>query len=47
MNYLFKYAQAAYSCSELVQKSRERSRHEFEYRPIDTGVSDQHRDVDD
>lgn len=41
MKYLYKYPQEAYPYSNLVETSRRRGRHEFEYELIDTGVFDQ------
>jgi len=38
MKYLYKYPQAAYPYSDLVETNRRRSRDEFEYELIDTGV---------
>jgi hypothetical protein len=38
MKYLYKYPQAAFPYSDLVETSRRRSRNEFEYELIDTGV---------
>jgi hypothetical protein len=46
MKYLYKYPQAAYPYSTLVETSRKRSRQEFEYELIDTGVFDQDRYFD-
>jgi hypothetical protein len=46
MKYLYKYPQAAYPYSDLVETSRRRGRHEFEYELIDTGVFDQDRYFD-
>jgi hypothetical protein len=46
MKYLYKYPQAAYPYSDLVQTSKQRSRAEFEYELIDTGVFDQDRYFD-
>ncbi len=41
MKYLYKYPQAAYPYANLVDTSRRRSRQEFEYELLDTGVFDQ------
>ena len=43
MKYLYKYPQAEFPYDKLVQTSRERSRTEFEYELLDTGVFDQDR----
>ncbi len=46
MKFLYKYPQAAYPYSDLVATNRRRSRQEFEYELIDTGVFDQDRYFD-
>src|SRR5579883_2883235 len=46
MKYLYKYPQAAYPYANLVDTSRGRSRQEFEYELLDTGVFDQDRYFD-
>jgi hypothetical protein len=46
MKYLYKYPQAAFPYSNLVETSRGRSRQEFEYELLDTGVFDQDRYFD-
>ncbi len=46
MKYLYKYPQAAYPYDSLVNTSRGRSRNEFEYELLDTGVFDQDRYFD-
>jgi hypothetical protein len=46
MKYLYKYPQSAYPYANLVQTSRRRSREEFEYELIDTGVFDGDRYFD-
>jgi hypothetical protein len=46
MKYLYKYPQAAYPYANLVDTSRGRSRTEFEYELLDTGVFDQDRYFD-
>jgi hypothetical protein len=46
MKYLYKYPQAAYPYDNLVETSRRRSRQEFEYELLDTGVFDQNRYFD-
>jgi hypothetical protein len=46
MKHLYKYPQAAYPYGNLVETSRQRSRSEFEYELLDTGVFDQDRYFD-
>src|SRR5437773_930897 len=46
MKYLYKYPQAAYPYSDLVETSRKRGRMETEYELLDTGVFDQNRYFD-
>jgi hypothetical protein len=46
MKYLYKYPQAAFPYSDLVETSRGRSRQEFEYELLDTGVFDEDRYFD-
>src|SRR5262249_33286615 len=46
MKYLYKYPQAAFPYSKLVETSRSRSRTEFEYELLDTGVFDENRYFD-
>jgi hypothetical protein len=46
MKYLYKYPQAAYPYGELVETNRRRSKQEFEYELLDTGVFDQNRYFD-
>ena len=46
LKYLYKYPQAAYPYEQLVQTNRSRSRHEFEYELLNTGVFDQDRYFD-
>jgi hypothetical protein len=46
MKYLYKYPQNAYPYDQLVKTNRERSRKEFEYELINTGVFDQDRYFD-
>jgi hypothetical protein len=46
MKYLYKYPQAAFPYEKLVETSRTRSRLEFEYELIDTGVFDENRYFD-
>ncbi|HEX5217348.1 MAG TPA: hypothetical protein VFV98_17930 [Vicinamibacterales bacterium] len=38
MKYLYKYPQAAFPYSDLIDTNRRRTRHDFEYELIDTGV---------
>src|SRR3989442_7641291 len=38
MKYLYKYPQAAFPYSQLVEENRQRNRHAFEYELMDTGV---------
>jgi hypothetical protein len=40
MKYLYKYPQAAFPYADLVETSRRRSRQDFEYELLDTGVFD-------
>src|SRR5262245_25305429 len=46
MKYLYKYPQAAYPYSDLVETNRRRSRQDFEYELLDTGVFAQDRYFD-
>jgi hypothetical protein len=46
MKYLYKYPQAAYPYSRLVETNRNRSRDDPEYELMDTGVFDQNRYFD-
>ena len=46
MKYLYKYPQTAYPYDNLVETNRRRSRQDFEYELIDTGVFDQDRYFD-
>jgi hypothetical protein len=46
MKYLYKYPQQAYPYNELIQQNRQRSRYEFEYELIDTGIFDDNRYFD-
>ncbi len=46
MKYLYKYPQGAYPYANLVDTSRWRSRTEFEYELLDTGIFDQDRYFD-
>jgi len=46
MKFLYKYPQAAYPYADLVETNRRRSRDEFEYELLDTGVFEQDRYFD-
>jgi hypothetical protein len=46
MKYLYKYPQAAYPYENIVATNRQRTRGEFEYELIDTGIFDQNRYFD-
>ncbi len=46
MKYLYKYPQAAFPYSDIVETNRRRSRHESEYELIDTGVFKDNRYFD-
>ena len=46
MKYLYKYPQAAYPYDDIVATNRRRSRQEFEYELLDTGVFDDDRYFD-
>ena len=46
MKYLYKYPQAAYPYSELVETNRRRGRQDLEYELLDTGVFDDDRYFD-
>jgi hypothetical protein len=46
MKYLYKYPQAAFPYSLLVETNRRRGKHDFEYELLDTGVFDQDRYFD-
>ncbi len=46
MKYLYKYPQAAYPYVALIENNRGRSRQEFEYELLDTGIFDQDRYFD-
>jgi hypothetical protein len=46
MKYLYKYPQAAFPYENLVTTNRSRSRFEFEYELLDTGIFDQDRYFD-
>jgi Mannosylglycerate hydrolase MGH1-like glycoside hydrolase domain len=46
MKYLYKYPQSAYPYSDLVDTNKKRSRFEFEYELLDTGIFDEDRYFD-
>src|SRR5262245_62534465 len=46
MKYLYKYPQSAFPYVDLVETSRRRTRNEFEYELLDTGVFDDNRYFD-
>jgi hypothetical protein len=46
MKYLYKYPQAAYPYSNLVETNQRRTRQEFEYELLDTGIFDEDRYFD-
>src|SRR5262247_2247257 len=46
MKYLYKYPQAAFPYSDLVETNRRRGPHDFEYELLDTGAFDQDRYFD-
>jgi len=46
MKYLYKYPQAEFPYRDLVETNRRRSREEFEYELLDTGVFDENRYFD-
>src|SRR5262245_8383318 len=46
MKYLYKYPQRAFPYDQLVKTNQTRSRHDFEYELIDTGVFDDNRYFD-
>ena len=46
MKWLYKYPQAAFPYDDLIQKNAQRSRHDYEYELIDTGVFDDDRYFD-
>lgn len=46
MKYLYKYPQRAFPYRELIEKNRGRSREEFEYELLDTGVFDDNQYFD-
>ncbi len=46
MKYLYKYPQGEYPYSDLITTNRQRSRDEFEYELVDTGIFDEDRYFD-
>jgi hypothetical protein len=46
MKFLYKYPQAAYPYEALLENNRRRTRHDFEYELIDTGIFDDDRYFD-
>ena len=46
MKYLYKYPQREYPYRDLIEKNRQRSREEFEYELLDTGIFDDDRYFD-
>ncbi len=46
MKYLYKYPQAAFPYNALIQTNRQRSRHDFEYELLDTGIFNEDRYYD-
>src|SRR5215470_4829556 len=46
MKYLYKYPQAAFPYTQLIEENRRRGRYEAEYDLIDTGVFDENRYFD-
>ncbi|WP_239015032.1 glucosidase [Streptomyces sp. CdTB01] len=46
MKYLYKYPQAEFPYADLVDTNRARTRHDFEYELLDTGVFDENRYFD-
>ena len=46
MKYLYKYPQRAYPYADLLETNRRRSREEFEYELLDTGIFDDDRYFD-
>src|SRR5262249_40021957 len=46
MKYLYKYPQTAYPYGDLIETNRRRTRHEFEYELLDTGVFNEDRYFD-
>src|SRR6188508_647734 len=46
MKYLYKYPQAPFPYADLIARNRERTRNDFEYELLDTGVFDDDRYFD-
>ena len=46
MKYLYKYPQQAYPYTQLIETNRARSKTEFEYELIDTGIFNDNRYFD-
>src|SRR6188508_1938090 len=46
MKYLYKYPQAPFPYADLIARNRERTRYDFEYELLDTGVFDDGRYFD-
>src|SRR6186713_3047561 len=46
MKYLYKYPQAAYPYSDLVETNKRRGRHDMEYELLDTGIFEDNRYFD-
>ena len=46
MKFLYKYPQAAYPYGDLIETNRRRTRHEFEYELLDTGIFNENRYFD-
>jgi len=46
MKYLYKYPQSPYPYGDLIENNRKRSRNEFEYELLDTGIFDANRYFD-
>ncbi len=46
MKYLYKYPQAAYPYADLIETNRQRTRNDFEYELLDTGVFNEDRYFD-
>ena len=46
MKYLYKYPQEEYPYHDLAEVNRQRSRNDFEYELLDTGIFDENRYFD-
>jgi len=46
MKYLYKYPQAAYPYSDLIENNKRRNRNDMEYELLDTGVFNEDRYFD-